>query len=255
VLHDDRRRAVSFGDDPAAYDRERPSYPPALIDDLVATGPRRVLDVGCGTGKVGRLLAARGCEVLGVEPDPRMAALARTHGLQVEVARFEDWDAAGRRFDLAVCGQAWHWVDPDDGARAAAEALRPGARLALFWNRGTHDPEAQAALDEVYSRLVPAIQENSGALGTIDPARGMSHDEAISLDGRFGSAEAFTYEWAHDYPRERWLELISTHSDHRVLPDADRARLLRAVGEVVDRFGGSIRLHYRTVLTSWRRLP
>jgi hypothetical protein len=58
-----------------------------------------------------------------------------------------------------------------------------------------------------------------------------------------------------DYARERWIELISTHSDHRVLPDAERARLLMAVGEVVDRFGGSIRLHYRTVLTCWRRLP
>jgi trans-aconitate methyltransferase len=94
MLHDDRRRAVSFGDDPAAYDRERPSYPPALIDELMATGPRRVLDVGCGTGKAGRLLAARGCEVLGVEADPRMAAVARAHGLEVEVARFEEWAAA-----------------------------------------------------------------------------------------------------------------------------------------------------------------
>ncbi|HEY0410516.1 MAG TPA: hypothetical protein VGE42_09645, partial [Candidatus Dormibacteraeota bacterium] len=63
------------------------------------------------------------------------------------------------------------------------------------------------------------------------------------------------YEWVQDYPRERWLELISTHSDHRVLPDAERARLLTAVGEVVDRFGGSLRLHYRTVLTCWQRLP
>lgn len=255
MLHDDRRRAVSFGDDPDAYDRERPSYPPALIDELVSTGPRRVLDVGCGTGKAGRLLVERGCEVLGVEPDARMAALARGHGLEVEVARFEDWDAAGRRFDLAVSGQAWHWLDPCGGARAAAEALRPEARLALFWNRGAHEPEVQAALDEVYSRLVPSIRENSGALGTIDPARGMSHDEAIAVDGRFGHAEAFAYEWAHDYPRERWLELIGTHSDHRVLPGAERARLLGAVGEVIDRLGGSIRLNYRTVLTCWRRLP
>lgn len=255
MLHDDRRRAVSFGDDPTAYDRERPSYPPALIDDLMATGPRRVLDVGCGTGKAGRLLAARGCEVLGVEPDARMAAVARAHGLEVEVARFEEWDAAGRRFDLAVCGQAWHWVDPTGGAAAAAAALAPGARLALFWNRGTHDPETQAALDEVYSRLVPAMREDSAALGTIETDRALSHDEALAEAGAFATPEAFTYEWVQDYPRERWIELISTHSDHRVLPDADRARLLRAVGEVVDRFGGSIRLHYRTVLTSWRRLP
>ncbi len=254
MLHDHHRRAVSFGDDPDAYDRERPSYPTALIDELVSTGPRRVLDIGCGTGKAGRLLVERGCEVLGVEPDPRMAALARTHGLEVEVARFEDWDAAGRRFDLAVCGQAWHWVDPDGGARAAARALRPEARLALFWNRGTHDPEVQGALDEVYARLVPAMRGGSAPLGTMGSQRAVSHDEALTTAGAFGPAETFAYEWAHDYPRERWLELLGTHSDHRVLPDAERARLLEAVGEVVDRLGGSIRLNYRTVLTCWRRL-
>jgi SAM-dependent methyltransferase len=254
VLHDDRRRAVSFGDDPDAYDRERPSYPTALIDELVSTGPRQVLDVGCGTGKAGRLLVERGCEVLGVEPDPRMAALARAHGLEVEVSRFEDWDAAGRRFDLAVCGQAWHWVDPHGGARAAAQALRPEARLALFWNRGTHDPETQAALDEVYSRLVPAMRGGSAPLGTMGSQRAVSHDEALTTAGSFGPAETFAYEWARDYSRERWLELLGTHSDHRVLPGADRARLLEAVGDVVDRLGGSIRLNYRTVLTCWRRL-
>jgi ubiquinone/menaquinone biosynthesis C-methylase UbiE len=34
------------------YDRYRPVYPPALIEDLVELRPTRVLDVGCGTGKV-----------------------------------------------------------------------------------------------------------------------------------------------------------------------------------------------------------
>ena len=47
-----------------------------------------------------RLFQAAGCRVLGVDPDPRMAGLARENGLDVEVATFEEWDAAGRR--LAV---------------------------------------------------------------------------------------------------------------------------------------------------------
>src|SRR5579875_1636628 len=116
----DRGRAESFGTVAANYDRFRPSYPPALIDDLVATGAHTVLDVGCGTGKAAVLLAARGLDVLGVEIDPKMAELARSHGVPVEVSSFEGWDAAGRMFDLLTCGQAWHWVDPARGVPKAA---------------------------------------------------------------------------------------------------------------------------------------
>jgi hypothetical protein len=35
-----------------------------------------------------------------------MAALARGHGLDVELARFEAWDPGVRRFDLLISGQA-----------------------------------------------------------------------------------------------------------------------------------------------------
>lgn len=251
--HQDRRRAGSFGEDPETYDRERPSYPGALIDELVVHGPHRVLDVGCGTGKAGRLLAERGCVVLGVEPDARMAAVARRHGLEVELARFEEWDPAGRLFDLVVSGQAWHWIDPEGGARAAAAALRRGGRLAIFGNRRTHDPTTQAAFDEVYGRLAPQMCGDSGVLEIPPSDPRALHAEAVAADGRFDPLRSVTYPWAQEYPRERWLELLSTHSNHRVLPDDERAALLAAVGEVVDRLGGSIRLEYHTVLSCWTR--
>ena len=45
-----------------------------------------------------RLFAERGCDVRGVEADPRMADVARSHSLAVEVAKFEEWDPGGRLF-------------------------------------------------------------------------------------------------------------------------------------------------------------
>src|SRR5215475_3487386 len=94
-VHTNRTRAESFGAVADAYDRARPSYPPALIDDLLAAAPADALDVGCGTGKAARLLAERGVPVLGVEVDARMAAVARAHEIPVELGTFEQWDAAG----------------------------------------------------------------------------------------------------------------------------------------------------------------
>jgi methyltransferase family protein len=90
VLHEDRRRAGSFGQDADQYDRARLSYPPELIDDVVDAGVRQVLDVGCGTGIAARQFTARGCSVLGIEPDARMAAVARRHGIAVTVAAFAE---------------------------------------------------------------------------------------------------------------------------------------------------------------------
>src|ERR1017187_6342704 len=106
--HQNRARALAFGGVAATYDRARPSYPPALIDALVDLAPHQVLDVGCGTGKAARLLVERGCDVLGIEPDPSMAAIARSHGITVDEATFESWEPGGRMYDLIVSGQAWH---------------------------------------------------------------------------------------------------------------------------------------------------
>jgi trans-aconitate methyltransferase len=63
--------------------------------------------------------------VRGVDPDARMAALARSMGVDVEVAKFEEWDAGDRTFDAIIAAQAWHWVNPVAGAAKAAAVLRP----------------------------------------------------------------------------------------------------------------------------------
>src|SRR3954452_16372868 len=102
-IHRQRQVAESFGADAERYDKARPRYPDAMIERIVEAGPGpRFLDVGTGTGIAARQLRAAGCHVLGIEVDDRMAARARAHGLDVEVAKFEDWDTGGRRFDAIV---------------------------------------------------------------------------------------------------------------------------------------------------------
>jgi SAM-dependent methyltransferase len=120
------------------------------VERIIAGSPGRdVLDVGIGTGVSARAFQTAGCRVLGVEVDSRMAEFARQRGFDVEVARFEDWDAAGRRFDAIIAGMTWHWIDPAAGARKAAGLLRPDGRLAVFWNIGQPPPDLAGAFSDV----------------------------------------------------------------------------------------------------------
>ena len=132
------------------YDRFRPGCPDELIDELAAPQPATVLDIGCGTGKAAVALAARGLTVLGVELDERMAAVARGHGVPVEVGDFETWADAGRQFDLITCSDAWHWIDPEQGLAKVARLLRPGGVFARFWNYHVLSADLIAAFDAAY---------------------------------------------------------------------------------------------------------
>ena len=253
MLFEDRSRAESFGEMAAQYDRARPSYPPALLDALLAAGPRTVLDVGCGTGIAAALLAARGCSVLGVEVDARMAELARAKGIEVEVARFEDWQPHGRRFDLLTSGQAWHWIEPSAGAARAAEALHEGGRIAVFWNFGNPPAHVRELLEPIYTRLAAGAESYSVLLGNRD-GRVEATLAGIADCPALANAETDTFMWSKRYDTAGWLEQLATHSDHHALTPERRERLLAALGEALDGIGGSFEMVYETVLISARRV-
>jgi SAM-dependent methyltransferase len=249
MLFEDRSRAESFGNVARLYDRARPTYPPALLDWLLSDGKRRVLDIGCGTGIAGGLFAARGCEVIGVEIDARMAAVARTKGLEVEVASFEQWDDRGRRFELAISGQAWHWIEPRVGAAKVAAVLGDRGRIACFWNMGDPPAHVRERLDPVYERLGPELVNPSVVLG--NPGR-RGEDTAAALDdsGLFDAAEIRRFEWSRTYTTDEWLALIATHSDHQALGEARLQALRDAVGAALDAVGGTFEYRYETVLVT-----
>jgi SAM-dependent methyltransferase len=255
MLHEDRERAESFGAIAELYDRARPSYPPALIDALLERSPRRVLDVGCGTGIATALLAQRGCEVLGVEVDARMAAVAAAKGLAVEVARFEDWEDAGRRFDLVTSAQAWHWVDPLHGALKAAAILAGGGGVGLLWNLGEPPPAVRDALVPVYARLAPEL---SDAFSAVPERRGVRVDptvEGLERSGAFAAAEVRGFAWSQTYDTDAWVARVSTKSEHQTLPRELRERLLAGVRDALDAIGGSFAMAHETVLVSASLLP
>jgi SAM-dependent methyltransferase len=254
--HQAREIAESFGADAERYDRARPSYPGALVDRIVAISPGPdVVDVGCGTGIAARQFQAAGCKVLGVDVDARMAERARERGLEVEVAKFENWDPAGRAFDAVVSGQAWHWVDPAAGAAKAAQALRPGGRLAVFWNAFHLQADLAEAFAAVYRRVMPDApmfhRPPPGAevyrTGCAKAADGMR------ATGKFGDTEDWQFDWDRPYTRDEWLDQLPTFGFHNQLPQATLQEVLAGIGAAIDVVGGGFTMHYATVAVTAAR--
>jgi SAM-dependent methyltransferase len=252
-LHGNRARASSFGANAELYDRTRPRYPDAMVEDLLGGAQLRVLDVGCGTGLLGRSFVERGCRVVGVEPDGQMAAVARRHGLSVEEAAFEAWDAAGRRFELLVAGQSWHWVDPTRGADKAAEVVTADGTVACAWNVGGIDDDLGDALNAVYDACAPGQARPLVPHRRGDRSEPNAPERAFVATGAFDGPEHRTYEWAHDYTTAAWLARLETHSDHALMAPDDRAKLLQAVGEVLDAHGGVFTMRYTCEVTRFVR--
>jgi SAM-dependent methyltransferase len=251
-IHQYRQVAESFGIDPGRYDRARPRYPEALVERIVAASPGPdVLDVGCGTGIDARQFQAAGCTVLGVEPDARMADFARRTGVVVEVATIEAWDPAGRQFDAVVAGQAWHWVEPVAGAAKAAQVLRPGGRLAVFWNVFEPPPQVAEAFAAVYRRVLPD-SPFSRAPQPATPRGPYSVFTARTADGLreaggFGEPEQWQFDWEQSYTRDQWLDVLPSTGTLTQAPPDKLAEVLAGVGGTIDTLGGSITVRYTTL--------
>jgi SAM-dependent methyltransferase len=252
-----REQRLVFGEDPELYDRARPSYPDALVDEVVdLPGGRevRALDAGCGTGKATVMLAARGATGTGVEPDPAMAAVARRNlapfgGWEVVEVGYEAFAGERGSFDLVTSAQAWHWMDPVQRIRQAEHLLRSGGWLALFWNKPIAEPSlVRRRLDELYATHAPEM----GA----GPPGAQIHDRVGDAPDpqRWAEVRTRAYAWSASYRTDEYVDLLCTSSDHRLLPPEQRDPLLAGVRAAIDEeCGGRFEVTYTVALWAARR--
>ena len=135
------QRALPVAWDPAAYAAHsavQQEWARELIARMALRGDERVLDVGCGDGKVTAEIAQalpRGA-VTGIDASPEMIRFARKAFPKKTAAnlQFRVMDARhiqlDQDFDLVFSNAALHWVDDHQAfLRGASTALRPGGRL------------------------------------------------------------------------------------------------------------------------------
>jgi hypothetical protein len=167
-----------------------------------------------------------------------MAEIARRYGIDVEVARFEEWDDLGRRFDLVTFGDAWHWIDPVKGVAKVASILEPGGMLVRFFKGYVLPPETFAKLEPIYRSLAPSLNVYGKwpeGIEWVDPVAS-SQDFVMRPMKEYASDEVFS--------ASQWTGYLSTASDHRRLPPEVLRKLLDVVGEAL---GPEIVVRARTI--------
>ncbi|WP_410615675.1 class I SAM-dependent methyltransferase [Amycolatopsis sp. lyj-109] len=211
------QRASSFGSRAAEYAQHRPDYPRAAIEWGLsgASGtPRRVLDLGAGTGKLTLGLTALGLDVTAVEPDPEMRAeleraVPSATSLAGQAERIPLPDAA---VDAVFVGQAFHWFDVPAAMTEIGRVLRPGGVLVPMWN---YEDESVPWVAE----FTTLGRDGARRPASVENMREVTHPA-------FESFESDRFRHAQRRTAESLVETIATYSMVIVSAPEESAALL-----------------------------
>lgn len=156
------------------------------VFDWLAPAPgERILDLGCGTGKLTADIAAAGASVLGIDSSAEMIEQARRNFPHIE---FQCADArtftSPDPFDAVFSNAVLHWVKPPSGAVARiAACLKPGGRfVAEFGGTRNVDAIVRAVRAADPSWTNPWFYPTIGEYGAILEAHGFELHQAILFD-------------------------------------------------------------------------
>jgi SAM-dependent methyltransferase len=158
-----RRYGQVFDGVAEEYDRERPSYPPELIETAMKRGALSagdpVVEVGCGTGLLTAALLAQGLRVDAVDPGENMIRLARRRvgagaAVRFHHGRFEEVALPLGAVAAVFSATAFHWIEPEIGWARAADLLRPGGVLALLQYSEVADERTDEDRHALHAALV-----------------------------------------------------------------------------------------------------
>jgi len=255
----ERDRRKHFDEIVVSYDKARWEYPCALFEDIIQyhgkDHGRNALEIGAGTGKATTPFLDAGFAVTAVEMGANMAAFLQekfkeTKGFLVVAASFEDAALKENTYDLVYAASAFHWVDAQIGCPKALRLLKRGGTFALF--RSNVDPaDGEPLYEEIqeaykkhyfqpYQRPVKKTKEDFSSPSEI--LRGYGFEDLE----RYGFADVMMklYDVTLTYGADKYIALMDTMSDHRSLPEDDRAALYGGIKKAIGRHGGYIQIDH-----------
>ena len=230
---------TNFGKAAEDYGTFRAGFPESIFDRLaefdVGLPGQAIIDLGTGTGTLARGFALRGCNVIGVDPDPRMIDQAQKLDRQNKVriryveAKAESTGIDAEAADVVTAGQCWHWFDRPQAVREVIRLLKPGGKLVVahfdWLPLAGNVVEATEALIKQYN---PDWHFDGGL--------GMYPQWLPDLsEAGIRSIQTFSYDMTVPYTAEAWRGRIRASAGIAALDedaarrfDADHAELLSA---------------------------
>jgi SAM-dependent methyltransferase len=250
-------RRFTFNQVALDYNAVRPTYPEALVEDILALSsfPQkgRILEVGCGSGQATLPFARRGFSIVCLDIGPGLIKLAAQKcqdfpGVRFMCTSFEDWQPGEEKFELLLSATAFHWIPPEIGYPKAASLLTDIGHIALFWNYHSR-PFAGFFLDvqAIYRQVLPDWADLNSAPALDDDIR--KTETEINHTDLFEPVMVKRYAWSRNYSTAEYLTLLNTHSDHYTLEEPIKKRLFQEIGALIDnQYSGCITKPHLTVL-------
>ena len=207
----------------------------AALDLLDPKPGERILDVGCGDGRLTRKIAERGATVTGIDNSLEMIRAAHEHGVDALVVDAADMHFSGE-FDAAFSNAALHWMlDKEAVAAGIFRAIRRGGRFAGEMGGEGNLAKLREALDDelVIRGYAPPVEASNWyasaeEFADVYEAAGFEQIDARLID-RPTPLEHGVAAWVTTF-RKGWL-------DRAGVPEGERGAIGAAVAE---RFGSNV---------------
>jgi ubiquinone/menaquinone biosynthesis C-methylase UbiE len=160
-LGPDKREGYKKVETVEGYDKWAPTYdeqrnPLIALEESITLSfisnvrNRKVLDVGCGTGRYCKLLADRGAKVVGIDPSPRMLEHAKRKitsncKFELHLGRIEDAEFPTSYFNVVVCALTLgHIPELEPVIKKVSRIIKSRGRLIIsnihpYWPISGHD--------------------------------------------------------------------------------------------------------------------
>lgn len=223
--------AAGFGAAADVYERARPSYPVEAVEWLAERTSLDygsvVVDVGAGTGKLTRLLAATHAHVIAVEPVEAMRGvlLRSVPGVQVMAGTAEQLPLDDASADVVTAAQAFHWFDHARALPEIHRVLRPGGSLCLIWNSRDLEHPLQRSLE----KLLAPLREDAPYQLLSDTWK-----KPLETSGLFGPVETAQFRIEQQLTREGARDRVTSTSFVAAMEPSEREALLARVDELTD---------------------